>query len=138
MLHSLKHYKVLHERVVLATVTVADTPFVPTSRRVSVDKLGKGFFSVRFLYGFFDIPNLPDAFLAARSQGLSLDVDTATFFLGRETLVPGDNPSLPALAGGAIHVAGVERSVAGALLSIAAGTRGRTGHPAHNLNGRAA
>ena len=95
MLHSLKHYKVLHERVVLATVTVADTPFVPTSRRVSVEKLGKGFFSVRFLYGFFDIPNLPDAFLAARSQGLSLDMDTATFFLGRETLVPGDHPSLP-------------------------------------------
>src|SRR5580698_2380600 len=41
MLHSLKHYKVLHERMVLATVTVADTPVVPQSRRVTVEKLGK-------------------------------------------------------------------------------------------------
>jgi len=62
MLHSLKHYKVLHERNVLATVTVADTPFVPIGRRVTVEKLGKGFFSVRFVYGFFEIPDIAEAF----------------------------------------------------------------------------
>ena len=28
-------------------------------------------------------------------QGLALDVDSTTFFLGRETLVPGEHPSLP-------------------------------------------
>ena len=95
MLHSLKHYRVLHERVVLATVTVADTPMVPLSRRVSVEKLGKGFFSVRLVYGFFETPNLEDAFAAARAHGLVLEMDSVTFFLGRETLVPGEHPSLP-------------------------------------------
>src|ERR1700760_2251479 len=62
LLHSLKHYKVLHERVVLATVTVADTPFVPVGRRVAVEKLGKGFFSVRFVYGFFETPDIAEGF----------------------------------------------------------------------------
>jgi KUP system potassium uptake protein len=95
MLHSLKHYRVLHERVVLATVTVADTPVVPPSRRVTVEKLGKGFFSVRLVYGFFETPNLEDAFAAARAHGLVMDMDSVTFFLGRETLVPGEHPSLP-------------------------------------------
>ena len=95
MLHSLKHYRVLHERVVLATVTVADTPVVPPSRRVTVEKLGKGFFSVRLVYGFFETPNLEDAFAAARTHGLVMDMDSVTFFLGRETLVPGEHPSLP-------------------------------------------
>ena len=95
MLHSLKHYKVLHERMVLATVSVADTPFVPVARRVVVEKLGKGFFSVRFVYGFFEIPNIPEDFALARAHGLALELDSSTFFLGRETLVPGDNPSLP-------------------------------------------
>jgi KUP system potassium uptake protein len=94
LLHSLKHYKVLHERNVLATVTVADTPVVPQSRRVTVEKLGKGFFSVRFVYGFFDIPDIAEAFALARAHGLALDMDSATFFLGRETLVPGEHPSL--------------------------------------------
>jgi KUP system potassium uptake protein len=95
MLHSLKHYRVLHERVVLATVTVADTPMVPLSRRVSVEKLGKGFFSVRLVYGFFETPDIEDAFAAARAHGLVLEMDSVTFFLGRETLVPGEHPSLP-------------------------------------------
>ena len=28
-------------------------------------------------------------------MGLALDMDSTTFFLGRETLVPGEHPSLP-------------------------------------------
>jgi KUP system potassium uptake protein len=94
LLHSLKHYKVLHERMVLATVTVADSPFVPIGRRVSVEKLGKGFFSARFVYGFFESPDIPEAFALARAHGLALEMDSTTFFLGRETLVAGEQPIL--------------------------------------------
>ena len=94
MLHSLKHYHVLHERVVLATVSAADTPFVQPSRRIAIEKLGKGFFTARFIYGFFESPDIPEALAAARAQGLAIEMDQSTFFLGRETLVPGDHPSL--------------------------------------------
>ncbi len=94
LLHSLKHYKVLHERVVLCQVAVADTPFVSQARRVTVDKLGKGFFAVRISYGFFDTPDIPAALALARPQGLALEPDATTYFLGRETLVPGEKPSM--------------------------------------------
>jgi KUP system potassium uptake protein len=94
LLHSLKHYHVLHERIVLATVSAADTPFVPPARRITVEKLGKGFFTVRFVYGFFESPDIPEALVAARAQGLAVEMDQSTFFLGRETLVPGEHPSL--------------------------------------------
>jgi len=94
MLHSLKHYHVLHERVVLATVQAADTPFVQPSRRIAIEKLGKGFFTARFVYGFFESPDIPEALAAARAQGLAIEMDQSTFFLGRETLVPGEHPSL--------------------------------------------
>ncbi len=94
LLHSLKHYKVLHERVILATVTVSDTPFVAPARRVSVDKLGKGFFAVKITYGFFESPDLPEAFTLARAHGLAVELDSATFFLGRETLVPDQKPAI--------------------------------------------
>ena len=133
LLHSLKHYKVLHERVMLATVTVADTPFVPAARRVAVEKLGKGFFSVRFVYGFFETPDIPEAFAVARAHGLALDMDTATFFLGRETLVPGEHPSLPRWRVALYMWLVVERAVAGALLSPAAWASGRARHASHNL-----
>jgi KUP system potassium uptake protein len=94
LLHSLKHYKVLHERVVLCTVHVADKPVVSKTHRVTVDKLGKGFFAVRISYGFFETPDIPEALASARAQGLALEPDSTTYFLGRETLVPGEKPSM--------------------------------------------
>ena len=95
MLHSLKHYHVLHERVVICAINVSDTPIVPQARRVAVEKLGKGFFAVKITYGFFETPDVPEALNLARAQGLALEPDTTTFFLGRETLVAGEQPELP-------------------------------------------
>lgn len=94
LLHSLKHYKVLHERVVLASVAVEDTPFVRGNHRIEVNKLGKGFFEVKIRYGFFETPDVPRALEEARPFGLALDIESTTFFLGHETLVPGEHPGL--------------------------------------------
>jgi KUP system potassium uptake protein len=94
MLHSLKHYHVLHERVVICSVNVTDTPVVPEQKRITVEKHGKGFFVARITYGFFEAPDVPEALALARAQGLALETDTTTFFLGRETLVAGEHPDL--------------------------------------------
>jgi KUP system potassium uptake protein len=94
LLHSLKHYHVLHERIVLCSVSVADTPVVPLEKRVSVGKLGKGFVEVRISFGFFETPDVPEALRLARSQGLALEDNATTYFLGRETLVAGEHPHL--------------------------------------------
>ena len=94
LLHNLKHNRMLHERVLIVQAVVEDKPFVPPQRRVRVEKLGKGFFSVYLHHGFFESPDLPHALAGARSQGLVIDPDTTTYFVGRETLVPADNPAL--------------------------------------------
>ena len=94
LLHNLKHNKVLHERVLLANVIVDEVPVVPPEKRVEVQKLGKGFYSVRIHHGFFETPDVPQALADARRFGLSVDVGTATFFVGRETLVPAEHPVL--------------------------------------------
>ena len=94
LLHNLKHNKVLHERVVIATVVVEDTPLVAPAKRIEVEKLGKGFYAVRIHHGFFETPDVPQALEEARRFGLALDVDTATFFIGRETLIPAERSEL--------------------------------------------
>ncbi len=94
LLHSLKHYHVLHERVVICQIAASDTPYIADAKRVSVEKLGKGFFAVRLSFGFFETPDIPAAMELARAQGLVLEPDATTYFLGRETLVPGHTPSL--------------------------------------------
>lgn len=94
LLHSLKHYTVLHERVILANVVVEDTPFVRGARRLEVNKLGKGFFEAKIRYGFFENADVPRALEEARAYGLAIDMEATTFFLGHETLVPGEHPGL--------------------------------------------
>jgi KUP system potassium uptake protein len=94
LLHNLKHNKVLHERVVIANVTVEDTPLVAPEKRIEVEKLGKGFYAVRIHHGFFETPDVPQAMEDARRFGLALDLSTATFFIGRETLVPAEHSDL--------------------------------------------
>jgi len=95
LLHSMKHYHALHERVVLLNVAFEGVPFVRLRKRLDVQKLGKGFYEVRLKFGFFETPDVPRALEEARARGLALDVDTSTFFLGRETLVPSAKPTLP-------------------------------------------
>jgi KUP system potassium uptake protein len=95
LLHSMKHYHVLHERVVLMNVAFEDKPFVRARNRVDVKKVGKGFYEVKLKFGFFETPDVPRALEEARGRGLALDVDTSTFFLGRETLVASPKPTLP-------------------------------------------
>jgi KUP system potassium uptake protein len=95
LLHNLKHNKVLHERVVIANVIVEDTPLVRPENRIEVEKLGKGFYAVKVHHGFYETPDVPQAMEDARRFGLALDVPTATFFIGRETLVPAENSELP-------------------------------------------
>jgi KUP system potassium uptake protein len=94
LLHNLKHNKVLHERVIVAQVMVDDTPFVLPEKRLEVEKLGKGFFAVHIHHGFFETPDVPRALAEARAYGLAVDPETTTFFIGRETLLPSDNPVL--------------------------------------------
>ena len=94
LLHNLKHNKVLHERVLLVNVTVEDTPIVPPEKKLEIEKLGKGFYSIRIRHGFFETPDVPQALSDARRFGLAIDVDQATFFIGRETLVPAERSVL--------------------------------------------
>ncbi|HEY5047774.1 MAG TPA: potassium transporter Kup [Rhizomicrobium sp.] len=94
LLHSLKHYKVLHERILIAHVYVEDVPIVARERRIELRKLGKGFFAVKLHCGFFETPDVPAWLESCRPFGLALDVATTTFFIGRETLVPAEHPAL--------------------------------------------
>ena len=88
MLHSLKHYKVLHERMVIVTIRIFDVPYVPEIDRVEVADLGESFWQVTVQYGFKDEPDLPAALALCAHFGLEFDMMDTSFFLGRETLIP--------------------------------------------------
>ncbi len=88
LLHNLKHNKVLHQRVIILTVSTADVPQVPSTQRCKVETLAEGFYRVTGTYGFMEDPSVPEILEQCKLQGLNCDVDKSTFFLSRETIIP--------------------------------------------------
>jgi len=94
LLHNLKHNKVLHENVLFVTVENEDVPEVSPSRRAEVGELADGIFRITLRYGFMESPNIPRA-LEDLTDQLKIRVSQASYFLGREVIVPGLAPKLP-------------------------------------------
>lgn len=90
LLHHLKHNQVLHESVVLLTVTTEEVPAVEEKKRVEVQSLALGFYCVTGRYGFMEEPDAPHVLQRARELGAPIDCDRLTYYLGRTTIVPPD------------------------------------------------
>jgi KUP system potassium uptake protein len=88
LIHTLEHNQVLHERVILVTVSTEDIPRVASVDRVDVEELTLGFHRIVLHYGFMQSPNVPVALRFSERLGLSVDPDVATFFLGHEEIIP--------------------------------------------------
>ncbi|KFB69457.1 potassium transporter Kup [Candidatus Accumulibacter vicinus] len=88
MLHSMKHYKALHERIVIVSVSIHDVPRLEDSKRVTMQPLKSHFWQVKLHYGFMERPNIPEALEWCAKSGLDFNPMETSFFLGRETLIP--------------------------------------------------
>ncbi|QIG80944.1 potassium transporter Kup [Sphingosinithalassobacter tenebrarum] len=94
LLHNLKHNKVLHERVILLTVKISDSPFVSDRKRVQSEDLGKGFHRMVIRYGFMQDADVPAALKQVRSCGEPFKMMDTSFFLARQTLLPSAKPGM--------------------------------------------
>jgi KUP system potassium uptake protein len=87
MLHNIKHNKVVHERVVLLSVNVEETPHLDDSERVEWIDHGEGIHRLVIRFGFMEDPDLP-ALLERLPGPFKFSPMSASYFLGRETLIP--------------------------------------------------
>jgi KUP system potassium uptake protein len=88
LLLNVQHNHVLHERVVILSVSNEDVPVVTLPRRAKVERLGQGFFRVSVHYGFMQQPGCSNMIERISRHGLHLDLEETSFFIGREMLVP--------------------------------------------------
>jgi KUP system potassium uptake protein len=94
LLHNLKHNKVMHERVVVMTLSTSDTPYVDPEDRLKVEKSREGFYRVRAFLGYMEEPSVPDVMRECAKHGLEFDYEQTTFFLSRETIIPSSKPGM--------------------------------------------
>ena len=86
LLHSLKHFKALHEQNVILTITTHDVPRMPSSERVQIDEINGRFRRIELRYGYAEEPDVPRALLQCRRQGWKFDIMATSFILSRRRI----------------------------------------------------
>jgi len=95
LLHSLKHYKVIHEQNVILSVITATTPFVPDDEKIFLESFNPLFSRLIITFGYMETPNIPRALVLVRQLGLKFDIMSTSFFLSRRTLLPSKKGGMP-------------------------------------------
>jgi KUP system potassium uptake protein len=95
LLHSLKHYKVLHENNVILTIVTENIPRISPKDRVEMEPLGNGFMRLILHFGFMETPNIPRALAIARKLGWTFDIMSTSFFLSRRSVRPDARSGMP-------------------------------------------
>jgi KUP system potassium uptake protein len=95
LMHSLKHYKVLHEKNVILTIETAPTPRIDPAERVRMEQISDTFSKVTLKFGFMESPNVPKTLAIARKLGWQFDIMSTSFFLSRRALKPAAHSGMP-------------------------------------------
>jgi KUP system potassium uptake protein len=88
VLHHVKHNRVLHQEVVLCSVTVESVPWVSVTRNVDVKPLGHGMYRMVARVGFMQGADVPAMVARCAARGdFQAQPMTTTYYLGRQTLI---------------------------------------------------
>ncbi|HWE09952.1 MAG TPA: KUP/HAK/KT family potassium transporter [Solirubrobacteraceae bacterium] len=95
-----EHNHAFHEKVLIVSMDPVSIPRVDKKDRFVSELLGKGLFKIVHLtihVGYHDAWNVPAALAEARKRGFldrNLDLEHASYFVSRMTIVPTDAPGL--------------------------------------------
>jgi len=95
LMHSLKHYKVLHEKNVMLTVINSDAPRVDDESRIRMEPINDQCMRVFMTFGYMEEPNVPKALAQCRKMGWRFDIMSTSFFVSRRTLKVARNHAMP-------------------------------------------
>jgi KUP system potassium uptake protein len=85
-----KHNHCLHQRIVLVTVLIEESPRIPDEDRAEVIEIIPGITRVILHYGFMQYPTIYEGLALACKQGKlpGIDLTDITYYVGRETIIP--------------------------------------------------
>lgn len=94
LIQSYEHYKSIHEHLIFLSVVTEEIPQVPQSRRVEVNSIGHGCYTVFIHYGYMERPNIPKELDGLQIGNILLDPLEATYFIGKERLFATEKPGM--------------------------------------------
>jgi KUP system potassium uptake protein len=97
VLRHLQRHRVLQQETVFLTVNAQDVPRVPALDRLQVYGIAAGITRVVVNYGYMQAPNVPVALKLCEKLGLDLDLEHATYYVGRQNVIV--DPKIPGMWG---------------------------------------
>jgi KUP system potassium uptake protein len=86
LLRNIEHNAVVHQRVIVLNVEIADTPRQDPVRRLEIEEVLPGVFYVTAHFGFMETPDVAEALKACRARGLRVFTEDSSFFVGRHVV----------------------------------------------------
>ena len=95
LLHYVNQTGALYEKLVILSVLTADVPQMDDSKRVEIASMGYGVYKVTAHYGFMEAPDIPFIMSKVKGNGLNINLDEITYYLGRISLVRDHKRTMP-------------------------------------------
>ena len=89
LLHHVKANRVLHETVVLLSVTTDEVPTVDDASRFTIREIGHGVWRAIGRYGYMESPDVANLMGKVRAAGVPVNLDAATYYFNREMIITG-------------------------------------------------
>ncbi len=97
LIRNIQHNHVLHQRVIILNVEIADTPRQDPVRRLRIEEPVPGVFWLTARFGFMEAPDVGEALKACRARGLRVFAEDSSFFVGRHVVRARPLPGLRGL-----------------------------------------
>ncbi|HEY7962747.1 MAG TPA: KUP/HAK/KT family potassium transporter [Steroidobacteraceae bacterium] len=97
LIRNIEHNGVVHQRVIILNVDIADTPRQDPVRRLLIEEAVPGVFYITARFGFMETPDVAEALKACRARGLRVFTEDSSFFVGRHVVRARPLPGLRGL-----------------------------------------
>jgi KUP system potassium uptake protein len=97
LIRNIEHNGVVHERVIILQIEIAHTPRLDPVRRVSIEEILPGVYSITARFGFMETPDVSEALKSCRTRGLRVFTEDSSFFVGRHVVRARPLPGLKGL-----------------------------------------
>jgi KUP system potassium uptake protein len=90
LLHNLEHNHVVHEKIIVLTVTTTNDPFIDDAdKQIKIRTFGSEgqFYRIKLYFGFMENPDVFSALNLAIQKELTIELSEVSFFVGKESLV---------------------------------------------------
>jgi KUP system potassium uptake protein len=97
LIRNIEHNCVVHQRVIILNVEIADTPRQDPVRRLHIEETVPSVFLISARFGFMETPDVAEALKACRARGLRVFTEDSSFFVGRHVVRARPLPGLRGL-----------------------------------------